>query len=203
MDAAQFGREDRSVRPCMLGRNALCRRGSLRRPRFAFSVLLVLTLGWSGTSCADGEGGSAGPNPSSGISTRPSPSPGQTQTESETTSLPPSSAVVARGKWGGDHVTLDLHASGGVAEFDCAAGEVKEPLRLDRQGGFEAIGTYTPDPGGPVQSGDEEPAGVSARYVGRVDGSRMSLTVFLPDLGTRHGPFQLVQGDPGTPESCL
>lgn len=169
-------------------------------------MLLVLTL-WLGTACGDGndaEGSAQRSTPSSSDATPPAT--GGTPTPSETSSSSPGSTrpdVAVTGTWGGDHVALVLHGSGGVVEFDCAQGEIAESVLTDATGKFVAAGTYLPDPGGPAQMGDEEPTGVRAQYVGRIDNSRMSLTVVLPDHGTRHGPFRLVHGDSGTPESCL
>lgn len=111
--------------------------------------------------------------------------------------------MILSGTWGGAHISLALDAAGGVAEFDCARGEITEPLRPDARGHVRAAGSFLPDPGGPAQAGDEEPTAVPAKYVGTVDGRHMTLTVVLPDHGTRHGPFRLTRGEPGTPESCL
>lgn len=62
------------------------------------------------------------------------------------------SASVAAGTWGADHVALEVTADGGRIEYDCAHGELSEPLRLDRDGRFDVTGTHTLEHGGPVRA---------------------------------------------------
>jgi hypothetical protein len=110
--------------------------------------------------------------------------------------------IVAAGTWGGEHVALEVTADGGRIEYDCAHGEISEPLRLDRDGHFDAAGTHTPEHGGPVRE-DEEIVSRPARYAGRVDGTRMTLTVTLTDAREVLGTFTLTHGVPGRLLKCL
>jgi hypothetical protein len=109
---------------------------------------------------------------------------------------------VAAGTWGGDHAALEVIAGGGRIEYDCAHGEVGEPLRLDRDGGFDVTGTHTPGHGGPIRE-DEKLVSHPARYVGRVDGRRMTLTVTMTDTSETLGTFALTYGVPGRLMKCL
>src|SRR5437016_8340462 len=38
------------------------------------------------------------------------------------------------GTWGGEHVILDVSKNGAVLEFDCAHGQIDQPLILDKKG---------------------------------------------------------------------
>jgi hypothetical protein len=109
---------------------------------------------------------------------------------------------VAAGVWGGEHVALEVSADGGRIEYDCAHGNLGEPLALDRSGRFDVNGTHTPEHGGPMRE-DEKAESRPARYAGRVDGGRMTLTVTLTDTGESLGTFALTQGVAGRLLKCL
>lgn len=106
------------------------------------------------------------------------------------------------GTWGGEHVALEVTAEGGRIEYDCAHGNLGEPLIVDRSGVFDVTGTHTPEHGGPVRE-DEKLASRPARYVGRVDGGLMTLTVTVTDTGERLGTFALTRGVAGRLLKCL
>jgi hypothetical protein len=73
---------------------------------------------------------------------------------------------------------------------------------VDRSGRFDVKGTHTPEHGGPVRE-DEKLISRPARYAGRVDGGRMTLTVTLTDSGEILGTFALTQGVAGRLTKCL
>jgi hypothetical protein len=106
------------------------------------------------------------------------------------------------GTWGGEHVTLEVTADGGRVEYDCAHGGFDEPLALDQSKRFDVPGTHTPEHGGPVREGEMSESR-PARYAGRVDGGRMTLTVTLTDSGEILGTFALAQGVAGRVTKCL
>jgi hypothetical protein len=110
--------------------------------------------------------------------------------------------TVAAGMWGGEHVALEVTAGSGRIEYDCAHGEISEPLRLDRDGRFDVTGTHTPEHGAPVRE-DEKLISHPARYVGRVDDRRMTLTVTMTDNSETLGTFALTYGVPGRLMKCL
>jgi hypothetical protein len=90
----------------------------------------------------------------------------------------PDASALATGAWGGEHIILDVSDKGAELEFDCAHGQVTQPITVDRHGNFDIAGTFTPEHGGPVRR-DENTPPAPARYSGHVDGSAMSLTVTL------------------------
>ena len=109
-------------------------------------------------------------------------------------------SAVATGAWGGEHIVLKVSEKSAEVEFDCAHGQVMQPITLDKRGDFDAGGTFTPEHGGPVRR-DETPTSASARYSGHVDGDTMSLTV---TLGTEKvGTYALVRGSRPRLTKCL
>ncbi|HET6844514.1 MAG TPA: hypothetical protein VFK06_22940 [Candidatus Angelobacter sp.] len=80
------------------------------------------------------------------------------------------------GTWGGEHILLETSDNGAKAEFDCAHGEITQPLTLDQQGNFDVSGTFTAEHGGPVRR-DETPNSSAVRYSGHVQGESMTLSI--------------------------
>jgi hypothetical protein len=112
----------------------------------------------------------------------------------------PDAGAVATGAWGGEHIVLTVSEKGADVEFDCAHGQVTQPITLDKHGDFDAGGTFTHEHGGPVRR-DENTPSASARYSGHVDGEAMSLTV---TLGTEKvGTYALVRGSRPRLTKCL
>jgi hypothetical protein len=100
------------------------------------------------------------------------------------------SKTVATGTWGGEHVILEVSGRGAAVEFDCARGQITQPLTLNQRGDFDVPGTFMPEHGGPV--GRDEPTSPNpARYSGHVDGNTLSLIVTL-ERDTL-GPFTLTR----------
>ena len=97
------------------------------------------------------------------------------------------------GDWGGEHVALTVTPAGGSLEFDCAHGTIDEPIRPRANGTFDGAGVYVREHGGPIRE-DEPPDSHPARYVGRIDGSRMILTVALTDGEEWTAQYTLRQG---------
>jgi len=78
---------------------------------------------------------------------------------------------------------------GARLEFDCAGGTIDQPIVLDTSGRFTVKGSYSPEHGGPRRR--ESPAAARARYLGRVNGDVMQLTVTLESGDERVGTFRL------------
>ena len=110
--------------------------------------------------------------------------------------------VIALGRWGGSHVSMQVTSAGATLEYDCADGVIEEPLRPDAEGRFTATGAHTPGRGGPIRVGEILPT-LRARYDGQVAGERMSLVVTLTETGVALGSFQLRQGSAGVLLRCL
>jgi hypothetical protein len=87
-------------------------------------------------------------------------------------------STIAKGTWGGEHILLEVSEKGAEVEFDCAHGEIKQPITLDKHGDFDISGTFTPEHGGPVRR-DENTTPAPARYSGHVDGETLNLTITL------------------------
>ena len=112
----------------------------------------------------------------------------------------PGASAVATGAWGGDHIVLKVSEKGADVEFDCAHGQVTQPIVVDKHGDFDVAGTFTPEHGGPVRR-DENPTSASARYSGHVDGDTMSLTVTLDKA--KVGTYTLNRGSRASLTKCL
>ena len=104
----------------------------------------------------------------------------------------PTAGVPLTGEWGGTHVGLRLSPSGGVLEYDCAAGTIDGPLLPLGNGRFEAHGRHTPGWGGPEREGEVRPS-FRTRYRGVIQGRRMTLEARVEN-GVLLGPFTLVKG---------
>jgi hypothetical protein len=73
---------------------------------------------------------------------------------------------------------------------------------VNRSSSFDVTGTHTAEHGGPVREG-EVLISRPARYAGRVDGTRMTLTVTLTDTAEVLGTFLLTHGAAGRLTKCL
>lgn len=113
----------------------------------------------------------------------------------------PPAGVPLTGRWGGDHVGLELTSSGGTLDYDCAAGRIDGPVLPRPDGTFQALGTHTPGTGGPERVGVVPPS-FAARYDGRVRGDRMTLQVRVEN-GVLVGPFTLRRGVEPVLMRCL
>lgn len=115
--------------------------------------------------------------------------------------MPPNKQAnhVATGTWGGEHIILEVSEKGAEVEFDCARGQVSQPMTLNQKGDFDVPGTFSPEHGGPVLR-DEPAASNPARYSGHVDGNTMTLTVTQgkENIGT----FTLTRGQRPTLRKC-
>ena len=112
----------------------------------------------------------------------------------------PDAGAVATGAWGGEHIVLRVSEKGADVEFDCAHGQVTQPITLDKHGDFDVAGTFTPEHGGPMRR-DEKAPSASARYSGHVDGDTMSLTITLGK--EKVGIYTLNRGSRAHVTKCL
>lgn len=116
------------------------------------------------------------------------------------TSIAPIGSVT--GAWGGTHVGLNLSASGGQLDYDCASGRIIGPVIVGSDGRFAATGTHTPGTGGPDRVGEVKPSW-PARYSGRVKGNEMTLRVEVPERAIVIGPLRLRRGAEPNLMRCL
>lgn len=97
------------------------------------------------------------------------------------------------GVWGGDHIRMEIDRDRARLEYDCATGTIDQPIVLDASGKFTVKGSYGPEHHGPRRDG--QTASARARYVGRVTGETMTLTVTLEAGAQQVGRFTLKRGN--------
>ena len=103
--------------------------------------------------------------------------------------------------WGGHHISMKVTPQGATLEFDCAHGNILEPIKANAKGEFTARGTYTPERGGPV-SRDNPPPDLPATYKGSIDGDTMRLEIMLAEKDQAPEPFTLTRGKVGRLVKC-
>ena len=102
--------------------------------------------------------------------------------------------------WGGTHIGLVITVTGGTVEYDCAEGEILEPIRVTN-GRFNVLGLHYMGMGGPIGVDKVNPR--PARYEGTVKGDEMTMTVTLTDTKEQVGTFNLVRGENPRVVKCL
>jgi hypothetical protein len=102
--------------------------------------------------------------------------------------------------WGGSHIGLVISVTGGTVEYDCAEGEILEPISITN-GKFNVLGLHYMGMGGPIGVDKANPR--PARYEGTVKGDQMTMTVTLTDTKEQVGTFQLVRGENPHVLKCL
>jgi hypothetical protein len=115
----------------------------------------------------------------------------------------PMGTLSLTGEWGGEHIRLVVKETSAKAEFDCAFGEINEPIHPDRDGNFEVRGVYMFERGGPVSRGQPPLRRHPAVYRGWTNGKEMRLTVTLLDTAREVGPFSLGLGRRAFLDKCL
>ena len=93
---------------------------------------------------------------------------------------PTTPSAVSTGVWGGDHIMMMVAEAATHLEFDCAHGDIAEPLRVDARGQFSVAGTFVREHGGPIRV-DEVLERRPALYAGSVMSAAMTLTIRLAD----------------------
>jgi hypothetical protein len=104
--------------------------------------------------------------------------------------------TVPEGRWGGNHVSLEVGPDGARVEFDTAHGTIDKPLALDAEGRFELPGKLVLERPGPVRMGDEERV-EQARFEGSLRDGTLSIQATLGKSGRVYGKFTATLG--GTP----
>lgn len=110
--------------------------------------------------------------------------------------------AVPSGAWGTARALLTVDESGAHLELDCGHADVEGALALDDDGRFDKMGTFTRERGGPIVRGeplDSHPA----RFTGRLEGRKLTLTVAPTDGVPGPGTFELTLGEPAQLVKCL
>lgn len=97
--------------------------------------------------------------------------------------LPEGSVV---GTWGGKDAGFIVDDTSAHAHIGCTKGDVHQAITLDPSGRFDVEGDYNVD-AYPVDRGIVHPA----RFIGVVEGRRLTLTVVLTDTVLSLGPVTL------------
>lgn len=106
------------------------------------------------------------------------------------------------GAWGGEHALLVVTDTAAALEFDCAAGRIGGPLRVEDDGRFAWEGDYLVGHGGPVRQ-DEVPDVRPATYAGTTNGRTMLLRVRVKDGSIPELEFTLERGRDARVFKCL
>ena len=103
------------------------------------------------------------------------------------------------GTWGAQGAEMQVSNAGADVLFNCASGEIHEPLTLASDGSFSWSGTYTrtfPAPGTPPDSPH------AATYSGSATASQVTLVVTVPDISLATSPVVLTHGEDGVMALC-
>lgn len=117
----------------------------------------------------------------------------------------PRPGTLRPGIWGGQHVGLNVTPTRVEIELDCAHGTIDQPIRLDREGRFDALGTFVQEGGPisvPVDRMPVERKNLSARYRGRVEGDRLLLEITPPESGAALDVLTVTYDKRPTLEKC-
>jgi len=103
-------------------------------------------------------------------------------------------------KWGGRGISLQMTPQGATVDFDCAQGQILQPIRPGANGEFSVAGTLTRERGGPVQKNTASTP-TPATYKGTIHGDTMELQVLPSDRGELPS-FTLTRGSAGRLVRC-
>ena|ERR1700687_466946 len=106
------------------------------------------------------------------------------------------------GLWGGEHISMEVTEQHTTVQYDCAHATIDQRIALDRRGRFDVSGMQVQEHGGPVRK-DERLASYPVRFVGRVSGQSMKLTVRNSRTREPVGIFSLVYGKDPKLRKCL
>lgn len=113
---------------------------------------------------------------------------------------PAAPRAVAEGTWGGEGAGLDVTRDGVQLAFDCAHGSIEGAIAIDADGRFDVRGVYVKDSFGPTRPGASPDRPV--RYVGRIDGDAMTLSIVPAGSDEPIGSYTLVKGRLPRVRSC-
>ena len=93
------------------------------------------------------------------------------------------------GTWGGNNAALIVDDTSTHVHIGCTNGRIPEILHPDAEGRFDVLGQHNIT-AHPVDLGIQHPA----RFIGRIVGSEITLTVRLTDTSVVLGPVLVVFG---------
>jgi hypothetical protein len=101
------------------------------------------------------------------------------------------------GIWGTRDAGFIVSDTSAHVHIGCTYGDVHRAIALDAQGRFDVTGEYNVN-AYPVDLGILHPA----RFIGQVEGSRLTLTIVLSDTTASFGPVSLIYGREPTMAVC-
>lgn len=108
--------------------------------------------------------------------------------------------------WGGNGIELHVDLGESFVLFNCAVGRITGEFVTAKDGTFDLPGTYQFIPGVPPPREDEDnvwPTYTPARFVGRVQGTKITLTAIHAVEGYGFTPTLFgKKGEPGTIYHC-
>ncbi len=102
-------------------------------------------------------------------------------------------SVIKDGLWGGEHFRMTVSDDKASFELDCANGEIRGPLRFNKNGTFAFEGTLTKQGPGPIRVG-REPRPTPVRFTGKIKGDTMTIAVINRDTQRSEGNYVLTKG---------
>ena len=106
------------------------------------------------------------------------------------------------GPWGTTGLTLITDGELVLFTFDCADARISKRPELDSKGNFDVAGVFIGRRGGPIRL-DDKPNEQPARFVGKVAGDILDLTISLTKSGEEIGKYRLKRGTEGRIRRCL
>ena len=103
------------------------------------------------------------------------------------------STAVPNGMWGTNGIIFGVEASGVNIQYECADGQIEQPLKVDERGNFAVSGVHIRQRPGPMKLDDKQ-ARQNARYEGKISGNTMTLKVTLTETGEVIGDYTLERG---------
>ena len=99
---------------------------------------------------------------------------------------------LANGRWGGQHISVEVSNKGAKVEYDCASATIDRAVSLDSNGRFTVSGRQLSERGGPERQGEQ--VGYAVMFSGEVRGNTMTLNVQNSSTKEDLGTFTLVHG---------
>ncbi|HEX8220471.1 MAG TPA: hypothetical protein VF914_14840 [Chloroflexia bacterium] len=118
------------------------------------------------------------------------------------TTTPPGATTLPEGNWGGEHLAINVSATGMHIEFDCAHASFEGPISVVN-GAFEAPGTFVRETG--VQMDPElAPQGQPAVINGKVNGATLTITITVNgDRASQVGPLNATRDQTPVIRKCM
>lgn len=126
-------------------------------------------------------------------STPPPQSKRKKKGKSKSKTMDTKSTAVPNGMWGANGIIFSVEAGGVNIQYECADGQIEQPLKADERGNFAVNGVHIRQRPGPMKLDDKQ-ARQNARFEGKISGNNMTLKVTLTETGEVIGDYTLERG---------